>query len=62
MLPRADRLYLTLVHAEIEGDAWFPEFDPGEWQEVERIDRPADEKNPFPHTFLILERKSASRD
>jgi dihydrofolate reductase len=56
MLPRADRLYLTLVHAELEGDAWFPEFDPADWQEVERIENPADEKNPYPHSFVILER------
>ena len=59
MLPRADRMYLTFVHADIEGDAWFPEYDPADWKEVERIDNPADEKNPLPHSFVILERKPA---
>jgi len=57
MLPHTDRLYLTLVHAEVDGDAWFPEVDPADWQEVERIDNPADEKNLLPHSFVILERK-----
>ncbi|HID50271.1 MAG TPA: type 3 dihydrofolate reductase [Chromatiales bacterium] len=59
MLPRADRLYLTFVHADIEGDAWFPEFDPADWQEVERIDNPADAGNSLAHSFVILERKPA---
>jgi len=57
MLPRADRLYLTFVHADIQGDAWFPEIDFSQWQEVEHIDYEADEKNPHPHTFVILDRK-----
>jgi len=56
MLPRADRLYLTFVHADIEGDAWFPEFDPSAWHEIHREDHPADEKNPYPYSFVILER------
>lgn len=36
VLPRADRLYLTEIQAEFEGDAWFPAFDPAQWREVER--------------------------
>lgn len=55
-LPQADRLYLTLVHSEIDGDAWFPEIDFSQWQEVERIDHHADEANAFDYSFLILER------
>ncbi len=58
MLPQADRFYLTLVHAEPEGDAWFPEFDMHEWQEIERHDYGADEKNAHPYSFLILERNT----
>lgn len=34
--PKADRVYLTRVHATIEGDAYFPEFHPEHWQEVSR--------------------------
>ena len=57
MLPRADRMYLTFVHAKIEGDAWFPEYNEAEWKEVERVEVNADEKNTFDHTFVILQRK-----
>jgi len=56
MLPRSGRLYLTLVHTEIEGDAWFPEIDFSQWREVEHIDQPADAANAFPCSFVILER------
>ena len=56
MLHRAQRIYLTLVHAEIEGDAWFPAYDADEWQELEREHHPADEKNPYAYTFLTLQR------
>ncbi len=61
MLPRADRLILTLVHAAIEGDAWFPEVAWEQWQEVERERHEPDERNPYPYTFLVLERSGKSR-
>ena len=58
MLPRADRLYLTEIEADIEGDAWFPPFDRRDWVETERRRHPADERNPYPGTLLTLERKT----
>ncbi|RDH89153.1 MAG: type 3 dihydrofolate reductase [endosymbiont of Seepiophila jonesi] len=58
MLPRADRLYLTLVHTEVEGDAWFPEFDLSAWREVGREDFSADKKNRFAYSFITLEREN----
>jgi dihydrofolate reductase len=58
MLPRADRLYMTLVEAEIDGDAWFPDFDLEAWCETHRDAHPADDKNPYPCVFLTLERKT----
>lgn len=60
MLPQTDRLILTLVHADVAGDAWFPEFDWNDWREVERGDHPADDKNPYAFSFLILERRVAA--
>ena len=57
MLPRADRLYMTVVHADVEGDAWFPEFDQNEWQTIEEEHHRADEKNPCDYSFYILTRK-----
>ena len=55
-LPLADRLYMTLVHAEIEGDAWFPEFDLDEWHQTQRSDFSADEKNPHAYSFITLDK------
>jgi len=57
-LGHADRLYVTLVDAEIEGDARFPDFDWNDWQVMERLQQPADAKNNYDCTFLTLERKT----
>lgn len=56
MLPLADRLYLTRVHAQVEGDAWFPDIDADQWREIERIDHPADAANAYSCSFVILAR------
>jgi len=55
-LPLADRIYLTLVETQVEGDARFPEFDPGQWQEIERQRHPSDDRNPYAYSFLTLSR------
>ena len=36
-LPFAQRLYITEVDIEVEGDAYFPAFSTEEWQEVQRV-------------------------
>jgi dihydrofolate reductase len=56
-LPHVERIYLTLVHAEIEGDTWFPEFDPEQWREVWREAHPADDRHAYPYSFILLERR-----
>lgn len=56
-LPHAHRLYLTRIHGTFKGDVYFPEFDTETWQEVKRIEGEPDTKNPYPYTFLFLERK-----
>ncbi len=56
LLPQADRLYLTYVEAEFEGDAWFPEFDESLWLEAESVTRLADEKNAYDCRFVTLEK------
>jgi dihydrofolate reductase len=50
-LPRADRLYLTLVHAKLEGDTYFPSFDLATWALEEEEQHPADEKHAYAFTF-----------
>jgi dihydrofolate reductase len=58
---RADRMQLTRVHAEVEGDTWFPEFDDvSEWKLVDSEHYEADEKNEFPFSFLTYERAAAA--
>jgi dihydrofolate reductase len=57
MLPRADRLYLTEVQADVSGDARFPGFDKAQWQELERESHRADEKNEFDYDFVVLARR-----
>lgn len=52
-----DRIYLTRIHAVIEGDVHFPELDENEWKEVSRKDVAVDEKNKFPFSFLVYERR-----
>lgn len=60
-LPMAKRLYMTLVHADVQGDAWFPDFDLDDWEEKLRLDQSADEKNPYACTFMIMERRDAAK-
>jgi dihydrofolate reductase len=55
-LPHADRLYLTCVHAEIEGDVLFPDFDESEWRLVSESQHEADSRNEHPFTIRCYER------
>jgi dihydrofolate reductase len=55
-LPLAHRLYLTLVEADVAGDAFFPVMDPAQWREVAREPHPADDRHAYPFSFVTLER------
>lgn len=56
-LTLADRLYVTEVHHSFpEGDVFFPAIDKNIWREVSRAPGPVDEKNIYPHDFIIYER------
>jgi dihydrofolate reductase len=59
-LPIADRIYLTVVDAEPEGDTFMPEFAPGDWQEREVRSFAPDEKHAHAYRFAILDRSSES--
>ena len=56
-LAEADRLYLTLVHASVDADVFFPDVDETAWVETESESHAADEKNQYPFTFKLLEKK-----
>jgi len=57
LLNEVDRIYLTIVDETFEGDAWFPELDMQQWQQVEKVEYPADEKNHNAMQFVTLHRK-----
>lgn len=57
VLPVADRIYLTRVHAIVEGDAYFPEFDEREWELVRETNFLADERHLYAYSFQVWDRK-----
>ncbi len=54
--PLATRLYLTEIHARIDGDTYFPEFNKSHWREVSRKHHLSDERHKFPFDFVVFER------
>ncbi|MDX5445878.1 MAG: type 3 dihydrofolate reductase [Zoogloeaceae bacterium] len=58
LLPRVGRIYVTRIDAAFEGDAWFPALDDGDWVETARSDHDPDERNPYPYSFRVLERRA----
>lgn len=51
-----DRMHLTLVHAQVEADTYFPPYEQADWQVSAAEHRPADAENLYPVTFTTLER------
>lgn len=58
VLPQADRVYLTRVHTQLEGDAFFPELPPSEWKLLTQLDFEADEKHKYGYSFQVWQRNS----
>jgi dihydrofolate reductase len=56
-LPKARRIYLTEVEADVDGDVRFPPLDESEWREVARQAHPAGERDEHPFVFRTLERR-----
>jgi dihydrofolate reductase len=54
------KIYLTRVHATVEGDTFYPEINKEKWNIVDQQSFPADEKNNYPYTFEVWEKKSAT--
>lgn len=59
-LPLAQRLYVTEVDVEAQGDVSFPSIDPQAWREVAREPHPADDRHPYGFVFRVLERVEPS--
>jgi dihydrofolate reductase len=47
---------LTIIDAELTGDAYFPDIDPAAWREIYRQEHPADDRHDYSFTWLIWER------
>lgn len=56
MLPKAERLYLTEVHANVDGDTCFPDYDKTQWGEEGRELFKAAGSNPYDYSFVVLAR------
>jgi dihydrofolate reductase len=61
MLAAAERIYLTLIDGQFEGDTRFPPIDMNRWREVSRELCPADDNNAYDYAFIELERREPTR-
>jgi dihydrofolate reductase len=57
-LPQANRVYLTRVHTNIEGDAFFPELKTSEWKLLTQHDFEPDAKHQYGYSFQVWQRNS----
>ena len=58
-MPLADTLYVTEIQQDVMGDAYFPAFNPAEWQEVSREARSQEAPQPLQYHFVTLKRLTA---
>lgn len=56
-LPMLQRIYLTIVHHSIDGDAFFPPLNPDDWQEIARDFHAADANHAYGYSFVTLEKR-----
>ena len=56
VLDFSDRLYITLIEDEFDGDTFFPEINEDEWELVSKEKGVRDEKNPYDYYFLVYDR------
>jgi len=56
VLPCADRLYITMIEHEFEGDTFFPSIKDSDWVLVSKEKGPKDDKNPYDYYFTIYNR------
>ena len=57
LMPKANKIYLTLIHEKFDGDVYFPEISDDEWKIVDRTAGITDEKNPYNYEFITYVRK-----
>ena len=57
-LPKANKLYLTLIEADFDGDTYFPEYKIEEWKETVYEEHERDAENQYDYRFVVLERSA----
>jgi dihydrofolate reductase len=55
-----DQMYITEIHGHVAGDAYFPEYDKGDWLEVSRVEKSKDAKNNYDYAFTLLIRSASA--
>ncbi|NLC87347.1 MAG: dihydrofolate reductase [Clostridiaceae bacterium] len=58
LMPYANKLYLTLIKEEFDGDVCFPEIKENEWKVIDRKQGLKNEENPFNYEYITFERKN----
>lgn len=60
-MDRISRIYITRVHATVEGDTFYPEIDSSKWHLADSQPFPADEKHNYAYTFEVWEKNSGNQ-
>ena len=55
--PYVDKLYITEIYANIDGNTYFPKWNKENWKEISRISHPKDEKHEFDFDYVIYKKK-----
>lgn len=57
ILPFADRMYITWIDQDFDGDTYFPEFSEVDWSLTSKVKGEKNETNPYDYYFLQYDRK-----
>ncbi len=61
-MPQTEKLYLTVIDHEFEGDVWFNSYKASDWREVSAREVETSDDRPYSYTSFILERKAPGQD